>query len=270
MARRCATSNGRTERGETMHTRYLAGLMAAVFVSAAWPGAAEAKRWGSCSWETRKMVDEADRIMQANSSAGIMTMRVSKPNNKSSMKMKFWSVGRDKMLVRILQPSRLKGMATLKVGEKVWYYMPRTDRIVRVGTSMLGDSWMGSHFTNDDLVKETQLYKHYTCASRVDTATRYKITLKPLPNAPVVWGKQVVFLRKSDKLPARIEYHGERGGLKRVMTFHDFRVMDGKKVPARMVLRPAGKSEYTEVSYQKIRFGVSIPGRYFSLRGLKR
>lgn len=227
-------------------------------------------RWGRCPNETRKLIDRADRVLMGKSSAGIMTMRVRKPNHKASMRMKFWSMGRDKMLVRILRPSRVKGMSTLKVGAKVWYYMPRTDRIVRVGSSMLGDSWMGSHFSNDDLVKETQLYKHYTCAKRRDTATQYVITLKPLPKAPVVWGKLVMYINKADGLPTRGEYHGERGGLKRVMTFKDVRNMDGRKVPTRMVLRPAGKSEYTEMVYHKIRFNVRIPSRYFSLRGLKR
>lgn len=233
------------------------------------PGTALAD-WGRCPSETRKIIDRADRVLFGKSAAGVMTMRVRKPNLKATMKMKVWSVGRDRMLVRILDPSRLKGMSTLKVGDKVWYYMPRTDRIVRVGSSMLGDSWMGSHFTNDDLVKETQLYKHYTCAGRRDTASGHVITLKPLPGAPVVWGKMVMHVNKSDGLPTRGEYHGERGGLKRVMTFKDVRVMDGKKVPTRMVLKPAGKNEYTEMVYHKIRFDVRIPSRYFSLRGLKR
>ncbi|MCD6500116.1 MAG: outer membrane lipoprotein-sorting protein [Deltaproteobacteria bacterium] len=233
-------------------------------------GLAHAGSWGKCPGGTKAIVDRADRIMVAGSSAGIMTMRVVKPHNHATMKMKFWSSGREKMLVRIAAPSRLRGMATLKVGTRVWYYMPRTDRIVRVGSSMLSDSWMGSHFTNDDLIKETEMEKDYTCQARRDLAASYRITLKPKPNAPVVWGKVIMVIKRKNGLPEKVEYYDEHGRLKRIMTFSQARVMDGRLVPTRFVLRPAGKSEYTEISYQKIRFRVRIPARYFSLRGLTR
>ncbi len=234
------------------------------------PAAQAGGRWGNCSAQTRKMVEHADRIALADSAAGIMTMRVVKAHRTSVMKMKFWSSGRDKMLVRILAPARVKGMATLKVGRKVWYYMPRTDRIVRVGTSMLSESWMGSHFTNDDLVKETEMDRQYTCVSRADRGDRILVKVRPLPNAAVIWSSVELTITKKGWLPVKIAYYGRGHQLKRTMTFSDVRLMDGRRIPTRFRLQPAGKSEYTEIIYHKIRFHVAIPNRYFSLRGLTR
>ena len=234
------------------------------------PALAGAGKWGNCSAQTRKIVEHADRIVLADSAAGIMTMTVVKPRRTSVMKMKFWSSGRDKMLVRILAPARVKGMATLKVGSKVWYYMPRTDRIVRVGTSMLSESWMGSHFTNDDLVKETEMDRQYTCVSRKDFSDRILVRVKPKPNAPVIWSSVELTIAKKGWLPLKVAYFGRGHRLKRTMTFSDVRTMDGRLVPTRFRLQPAGKSEYTEIVYHKIRFHLAIPSRYFSLRGLTR
>ncbi|MGM0596330.1 MAG: outer membrane lipoprotein-sorting protein [Myxococcota bacterium] len=230
----------------------------------------EAKKWGKCSWNTKKIVDKADRIMFAKTTAGKMVMKVKKSDYSSTIKMKFYSKGRDKMSVKIYSPSRLKGMSTLKVNNKVWYYMPRTDRIVKVNSSMMSSSWMGSHVTNDDLVKETQLQKHYTCHSSKSDKTFHVVTLKPKPSAPVVWGKIVMKIRKQDNIPVSSKYYSEKNKLERTMKFSDIREIDGRKIPAKMRLSPAGKNEYTEIYYKKIRFNVSIPGRYFTIRGLKR
>ncbi|PKN27409.1 MAG: outer membrane lipoprotein-sorting protein [Deltaproteobacteria bacterium HGW-Deltaproteobacteria-22] len=230
---------------------------------------AAAQNWGKCPKDTRDLVDKADRIMFAKTTAGKMTMTVRKPDQTSTMSMTFWSSGRDNMLVRITEPSRLKGMSTLKVSDNVWYYMPRTDRIVKVGSSMMGDSWMGSHFTNDDLVKETQLYIHYECLSRSDGKDSITVSLAPKPNAPVVWGKIVMKIRRADSIPESAQYYSDKGVLKRTMTFDRIQKMDGRSIPTRMTLTVAGKNESTEVVYDKVRFDVAIPDRMFTLRGLK-
>ncbi len=232
-------------------------------------GTAAAQTWGKCPKDTRDLVDRADRIMFAKTTAGKMTMTVKKPDQTQTMSMTFWSSGRENMLVRLTEPSRLKGMSTLKVSDNVWYYMPRTDRIVKVGSSMMGDSWMGSHFTNDDLVKETQLYLHYECQARADGKDSVTVTLTPKPSAPVVWGKIVMKIRRADSVPESAQYFSDKGVLKRTMTFDRVQVMDGRTIPTRMTLTVAGKNESTEVVYDKVRFDVVIPARLFTLSGLK-
>ena len=244
-----------------------AGLTAAFLVVT--PRSADA-RWGNCPEAARKLVDRADRATRGNSSKGVMKMQVFK-RGTVSMRMKFWSVGRDKFLAKIKRPSRLRGSATMKSGTNLWSYSPRLDRIMKVGSSMMGGSWMGSHFTNDDLVKETDLRRHYTCQAYKKSGRYIVTTLKPKPNAPVVWGKMVAKVDPAGPHMIWVKYYDERGRLKRTMSMDRVRKIGGRTIPTRFTVQPADKpSERTVVTYLRIRFNVSIPSRYFTLQGLKR
>jgi outer membrane lipoprotein-sorting protein len=215
-------------------------------------------------------VDKADRVTRGSSSKGMMGLKVYK-RGTMSMKMRFWSKGRNKFLAKIRRPSRLKGMATLKSGRNLWNYLPKLDRIVKLGTSMMGRSWMGSHITNDDLVKETDLRKHYTCIRYQSSGDYMVVTMKPKPNAPVVWGKMVMKLKKTGPIPVWTKFYNERGRLARTMRFENVRSMGGRTIPTRMVLQPANApSERTVLTFHSMRFNISIPNRLFTLQGLKR
>jgi len=231
---------------------------------------AEAPKWGDCPGVVRKLVDKADRITRGDSSKGVMTMKVYK-RGTVSMRIRFWSQGRDKFLVKVVRPSRLRGMATLKSGDNLWNYLPRLDRIMRLGSSTMGSSWMGSHFTNDDLVKETDVRKHYDCAAFEDDGKYLTVTMRPKPDAPVVWGKVVAKVRKRDTMPLWFRYYDERGALKRTMRYERVRKMGGRRIPTRMVLQPEdAPSERTVVTYNRVRFNVPLGDRTFTLQGLKR
>jgi outer membrane lipoprotein-sorting protein len=216
------------------------------------------------------LVDRADRITRGNSSEGIMAMTVYK-RGTVSMRMRVWSKGRDKFLAKILGPSQLKGNATLKSGDHLWNYLPRLDRVVQLGSSMMGGSWMGSHFTNDDLVKETDFRVHYACQAYREEGGQVIVTATPKANAPVVWGKQITRIIKATAIPVSTEFYDERGTLKRTMRFEDVRAMGGRTIPARMVLQPAdAPSERTVFTLSKMKFDVGIPDSTFTLQGLKR
>ena len=226
--------------------------------------------WGKCPDKVRDLVDQADRVTRGKSSVGVMSMKVYK-RGTVSVRMKMWSQGRDKFLAKIERPSRLRGMATLKSGDNLWNYLPRMDRIVKLGSSMMGGSWMGSYFTNDDLVKETDIRKHYTCLSFSEDNNAYVVTVRPKPNAPVVWGKVVSKVIKDGPYMLWSRYYDERGKLKRTMTFKKVRTVQGRKLPTRIELQPAdAPSERTVVAYHKIKFDVPIAADTFTLRGLKR
>ncbi len=251
-----------TKLGFIIATLLLGGSVAAA--------PAQAGKWGKCPSSVKDLADKADRLARGNSSKGVMSMKVYK-RGTVSMRMKVWSKGRNKFLAKILRPSRLRGMATLKSGANLWNYLPRQDRIMKLGSSMMGGSWMGSHFTNDDLVKETDMRKHYTCTKYTDAGGYMTIWMKPRPNAPVVWGKVVMKVKKKGTISAWVKYYNERGKLKRTMKFQRVRTMGGRTFPTRMVLQPAdAPSERTVVTYHKMKFNTSIPNRMFTLRGLKR
>jgi len=228
------------------------------------------KKWGKCPYFVKKLADKADRVLRGNSSKAIMSMKVFK-RGTVSMRMKMWSKGRNKFLAKILRPSRLRGMATLKSGSNLWNYLPRMDRIVKLGSSMMGGSWMGSHFTNDDLVKESDVRKHYDCIKFQTKGKFLLITTQPKANAPVVWGKVVMKINKKNHLPVSNHFYDERGKLKRIMRYSRVRKMGGRLLPTRMTMQPADSpSEKTVVTYHKIRFNVRISNRTFTLQGLKR
>ena len=251
-------------------TRYVAAFATLILGATLAAPSVRAQAWGKCPASIRSLADRADRITRGSSSKGVMSMKVFK-RGTVSMRMKIWSKGRDKFLAKILRPSRLRGMATLKSGSNLWNYLPRMDRIVKLGSSMMGGSWMGSHFTNDDLVKETDMRKHYTCDKYEAHGDYFVITTRPRPNAPVVWGKVIMKVHKTTAMPVWNKFYDERGKLKRTMRFENVRNMGGRTIPTRMVLQPAdAPSERTVVTFHKMHYDVGVPNSLFTLRGLKR
>jgi outer membrane lipoprotein-sorting protein len=223
----------------------------------------------------RELLNATDDMHRGESSAGTVTMNVRTSRWERSLTIKAWSLGEEKSLMIIESPAKEKGMATLKVDDNIWNYLPKVDRTMKVQASMMSGSWMGSHFTNDDLVKESRMADDYsfqiTSRPADDPEGLYVIECIPKPDAPVVWGKVVVKIRGTDKQPTEITYWDEKGELKRTMTFSDIRDVGGRSIPMRMILRPADKpEEFTEVVYEDIRFDVEIPASTFTVQGLKR
>jgi hypothetical protein len=221
-----------------------------------------------------EIVDCVDRIMRGDSSQGISTMEVVTENWDRAMEMQVWSLGTDHALVRILSPRKDAGTATLKAGTEIWNYLPRVDRTIKIPASLMSASWMGSHFTNDDLVKESRLIEDYEITLAYegdrDGIDVWEFDLIPRPEAPVVWGRIAYQVRKSDTMPVWARYYDEDGELVRTMTFFDYRELGGRLVPAAMRVVPEDKpDEYTEFRYSDLEFDVELDEEFFSLRRLR-
>jgi outer membrane lipoprotein-sorting protein len=226
------------------------------------------------SEQPRDIVDRVDRMLRGNSSVGTVTMEIQSTHWKRTLEMKIWSKGTDRALIVIRKPEKEAGTATLKVGDDIWNYLPKVERVIKIPTSMMMGSWMGSHFTNDDLVKESRLIRDYAITESFngerDGAAVWEFTLTPLPQAAVVWGKILLQVRQQDLMPTWERYYDERGNLVRTLTFSDYRQLGGRLVPARMEMRPADTpSEYTIISYQDLAFDVPLEDDFFSLRNLR-
>lgn len=220
-----------------------------------------------------ELLAATDDVTRGTSSDAIMEMHVKTANYERTLKMHAVSAGKDKTLIRILEPAKDAGIATLKVDDNIWNYLPKVDRTMKVPAGMMSGNWMGSHFTNDDLVKDSRLSEDftYTVTSRPkDNAEGlYVITLVPKPDAAVVWGSIVAKIRP-DKLPVSIVYNDEKGKAVRTMQFSDFKQMDGRMVPGTMTLLPADKpGEFTSMTYDSIDFDVKLPDSTFTLQALK-
>lgn len=213
-------------------------------------------------------------MWRGESSRAKMTMKVETRNYRRNMMMEAWSKGRDFSLVRILFPLKEKGVATLKAGNEVYTYLPQTDRTIRLTSGMMMGSWMGSHFTNDDLVKESRLLEDYEAAITFDGVRNGRnetdFSLLPKPTAAVVWGK--IEMTVADGLiPVTETYYDEDMKVARTMTFKDVKMFGGKLLPALLRMTPADKpGEYTEIFYESLTFGLGLDDSFFSINSLKR
>ena len=200
-----------------------------------------------------------------------MAMTVVTGHWTRELRLEAWSQGREKSLFRILSPRKEKGTATLKSGRQMWNYLPKVDRVIKVPSSMMAGSWMGSHFTNDDLVKESRMADDYDFEFGEAAADgEIAIVCRPKPEAPVVWGKVVVRVRGADGMPLAVEYFDEDMEPARTMSFGDYREVGKRLIPLSMRIVPAHEpQEHTEVRYEQIEFDRPLAEDLFSLRGLR-
>ncbi|MEZ4321997.1 MAG: outer membrane lipoprotein-sorting protein [Myxococcota bacterium] len=222
-----------------------------------------------------ELLDATDDVARGESSQATISMQVKTDRFERTMKMRALSKGTDNSLITILEPAKDAGTSTLKVGDNLWNYLPKVDRTMKIPAGMMGGSWMGSHFSNDDLVKQSRMSEDYTATLTQKPTPEAKeqpwiIELVPKPDAPVVWGKVVVTIA-ADRVPVSIEYFDEKGGLQRTMGFSDVKEIDGRKVPMLMTLTPGDKpGEYTKIAYEELQFDVDLPDKTFTLQALKR
>ena len=224
--------------------------------------------------DPEKILDGVDDLYRSNSSHGIITLSVTTVNWKRTLTLEQWSKGEDKSLFKILKPKKEKGLATLRVDKNMWNYLPKVKRVVKIPSSMMSSSWMGSHFTNDDLVKQSRMTEDYTFSITFEGMNDGKeiieITCLPNKEAAVVWGKVEVVVYADDYLPLRMIYYDEDLLLSRTLEFTNIEMMDGKIIPTMMSMIPTNEpGESTTVKWEEIQFDVTIDDEFFSLRKLQ-
>ena len=226
-----------------------------------------------------EILDIIDDLWRGESSHSNLTMEVKTKNYYRVLGMESWSKGKDYSMIRILKPKKEKGTATLKSKKNIYTYLPKTDRTIRLTSGMMMGSWMGSHFTNDDLVKESRLRDDYVAEitfqgaidSKEDSKKIIKLTLIPREDAPVVWGKIELDLQLPDYIPLKEVYFDEDLEVSRTMIFTDVKVVGHRKLPMILKVIPADEpEEYTQITYQSIEFDIGIAERFFSISELRR
>lgn len=222
-----------------------------------------------------EIIDRVDRLLRGDSSHGVARMEVVTENWERGLTMEIWSLGLDYSLIRVQAPAREAGTATLKAMDNIWNYLPKVDRAIKIPASMMAGAWMGSHFTNDDLVKESQLIKDYfievTHDGDRDGAAVWEFRLTPKPEAAIVWGHVDYQVRQADYMPLWTRFYDEDGELVRTMRYSEFTNLGGRIVPAVMEIVPADKpGETTKIIYEQLDFDVDIDQAFFSLRNLQR
>jgi outer membrane lipoprotein-sorting protein len=224
----------------------------------------------AATFDLRKLIRDVEQQYSGKSSEIEVEMTVKTGHWERQLTMQSWSLGRERFLVRILAPAKERGVATLKVEREVWNYLPKVDRVIRIPPSMMGGAWMGSHITNDDLVKANHIDEEYDFRLLTEDPQSWTIEGIPKPEAAVIWGKIVYQLQKQPLVPVRIEYFDEEGVLVRRIRFDDVKTVSGRTIPLRMTVQPVEKpQEQTVMHYRKVHFDIELTADYFSLRQLK-
>jgi outer membrane lipoprotein-sorting protein len=219
-----------------------------------------------------RLLARMDDLYRSKTSIARMEISVTTPRNVRAMRIQAWTRGEDDALIVVESPPREAGTATLRVGENLWNWLPRIARTIRVPPSMMLGSWMGTDFTNDDLVKESSLRKDF--AAKVDRRSAapagWWLALEAKSGIVGRWAR-IELLVGDDDLPIEERHFDRKGRLARTMTFDDVKVFGGRRIPARMVLVPEGEpGKRTEMRYLEARFDVALPPDVFSLSRLER
>jgi outer membrane lipoprotein-sorting protein len=223
-----------------------------------------------------EIVRKADEKFNGEKSGiSTMVMTIVRPTWQRSVEFKSWSMGRDNSLTLILAPAKDQGQTFLKRAQEMWSWNPSINRLIKLPPSMMSQGWMGSDYTNDDILKESSIVKDYTHEivgeELISDKLCYKINMKAKADAAIVWGHQVRWVDKKDLLVLKAELYDEDGSLVRTELGSEIKVMDGRVIPTRLELIPAEeKGNKTIVEIKDIRFNVPIDDSFFSQQNMKR
>ncbi len=227
------------------------------------------------SQSAKEIMQKVDAKVRGASNEAEMKMTIVRPDWKREVSMKSWSLGTEYSLILITAPARDKGQAFLKRDNEMWNWQPSIDRVVKLPPSMMLQSWMGSDFTNDDLVKESSVVNDYTHELAQDSTINgndvYKIILTPKPDAPVVWGKVVCYVEKKELNQLLVKYYDEDDLLVNTMVLSDIRNMGGRILPTKLEMVPADNPQQkTVIEYLDQKFDIGIKQDFFSMQNMKR
>jgi outer membrane lipoprotein-sorting protein len=245
-----------------------------LFALAAAPAAPMACPSAEDKPDVDKLVQRTETLLSGTSSIAVMTMAIKTPSWSRKLKMKIWSKGQDYALIRVLEGGPHEaGMMTLKREKQLWNYLPQAGRVMKLPSGMLGDSWMGSDFTNDDLVKGSSITKDFDAkvdsTAEVDGKKTWHVTLVPKKDAVVVWGKIEMIIDRATCVPMDQKFFDEQGKSVRHMAFSDFKDIGWRHFPQKMTVTPAEAGRETSITYESIEFDTDISDDTFSLHRLQ-
>jgi hypothetical protein len=224
------------------------------------------------SEEAQRIVRRMDDLYRSRSSETLIEMDIVTPEWQRTLKMRAWSLGTDKTFIRILEPKKEEGIATLRLGNEMWNFLPNIDKVLKIPPSMMMSSWMGSDFTNDDLVKEYTFIE--SCRFEMfkpeapEEGVLY-VRCVPKEGLPIVWGSIVIAVREDGLMPVWEKYYDEKGRPMREIRFGDVKAFGVRRIPSVMELIPTSKEGHkTVIRYLEARFDIELSPEIFTLRNL--
>lgn len=222
----------------------------------------------------RDIVEKVEALLWANTMQGQFQMRIVTPRWERTLSLRVWMDRPRRSFVRVLSPAKEAGIGSLRIGNEMWNYLPAVERTIKIPPSMMLQPWMGSDFTNDDLVKQSSAIDDYVQKvlgqEAVEGEPLWKVEAVPKPEAAVVWDRIVYWVRR-DFIPVRQEYFSDRGEIVRVMTFSDVRPVGGRTIPTRWEMKPLGKpGNSTTIVVREATYNVPVDDEVFTQRNLQK
>ncbi len=220
-----------------------------------------------------RLVREAVEYYRGLASISVVEMVIHRPTWERKMVIKAWTRGVSDSLFVIVAPRKDFGNGTLKKGREMWTYNPKINRVIKIPPSMMAQSWMGSDFSNNDLAKSDSIltdYVHRVVATEEHEGKKvYVVESIPKPEAPVVWGKQILKIRE-DAILLVEEFYDEDMKVVKRLSGYDIQMMGGKLFPKRWKMEKIGREgEYTLLEYKRLEFLDDLPEWIFTLQFLR-
>lgn len=223
--------------------------------------------------DSREIIQKVEDNLNGKSAYMTLTMIVHTKRYERKMTMESRSIGDEKSFIKITYPKKDEGITFLKIDNQMWQYVPKIEKTLKIPSSMMLQSWMGSDFTNDDLVRESSITKDYDHKLIDENATAYTIELIAKEDAPVVWGKILMGVDKTHFLPLDARYYDEDGTHVRTLSYTEYKQFNDRFYPAKWTMKPLTKDKSDHRTYviiDEATFDIDIDEVYFSKNALKR
>ena len=229
---------------------------------------------GATEPEVEDIIRRIDELYRSKTSQAEIEMHIVSPHYERTLKMQVWTKGMDRTFIRITSPKKEQGVATLRIKNEMWNYLPKVNKTMKISPSMMMGSWMGSDFTNDDLVRESSLIDDYTyqvvTPEKASEDLLY-VELIPKEDSAIVWGKIMTAVRSKDYIPMWQHFYDEKGKLMRVLNFKEVKKFGRKTVPSVMEMIPQNKKGHkTVVRWVSAKFDTRIEDKIFTRRNLQK
>jgi len=223
--------------------------------------------------DATQIVREAVNHWRGLSSDGVMTMVIHRPDWERSMTMRAWTKGDDRSLVRVLEPRKDRGNGTLTDDDSMWTYSPKVNRVIKIPSSMMGQSWMGSDFSNKDVARTDDIIDQYDHTilgvEEVDGVTVYEIQSVPHEDAAVVWGREVLRIRE-DHVVLTHKFYDQDDDIVKTLTSHEIGEMGGRVIALRQRMsKVEAPDEWTEIEVVSIDYEIELKDSLFTLSSLR-
>jgi len=230
---------------------------------------------GQTDFTAKQIIEKAVKNMEGESSTSTMSMSIVRPNWERTLEFKNWMKGDELALTLVTSPAKEKGMSFLKRGNDMWNYLPGIGRMIKLPPSMMSQGWMGSDYTNDDVLNETSLVDDYQQtfigSETIEDRECHIIEMIPAEESNIVWGKVIAWVSKKDFIFMKHEYYDEDAYLVRTETLGSIKKMDGRLIPTIYEIIPADEpNQKTIVRIIKMDFNVDIKDSFFSQQNMKR